>query len=93
MGTGGWEQAKHQREREVWCREVGRAEAGQGVREGTLVGLEGSGSLQSVTGSSCWDEIRGKTLKVCILHEMRCQAGDSVMERQHDIESGLNCPL
>lgn len=83
----------HQREQETWCREVGRAEVGQGAREETLLGavwsVEGSRSLQSVTGSSCWDEIRGKTLRACILQEMRCQAGDSVMERQHDIlESG-----
>lgn len=56
--------------------------------------MEGSGSYQSVTGSSCWDEIRGKTLRAYILQEMRCQAGDAVMKRQHDIlESGLNCPL
>lgn len=63
-----------------------RAEQRQGKGGGEIPGSvcgawQGSGSLvQSVTASSCWDEIKGKTLRTCHLQEMRCQAGDSVTE-------------
>lgn len=41
----------HQREQEMWCREVGRAEAGQGVREETLLRGVACGEIRKLSVS------------------------------------------
>lgn len=83
VGTGNWRQIKQWVPISTgrWAERQGRGGAG-GLRVWVWWG---SGCLQSVTGSSCWDEIRSKTLKTGLSQEMRCQAGDLVPERQHDI--------